>query len=186
MQDREWVTELLMDSTTTCPAELVEEVMADARCVAFGPVHHYIAGAVLLACWRNAQGASNRDELLRKDLEKMMERSDCVPGASCAHWGVCGAAASVGMAYSIVRGNAPTRDEGWQDAQLLVSKLLADIAHAGSPRCCKRDVRVAIREAVGEFNSLGGPQLEAAKTTPICETNLQNSVCLGPDCPYHP
>lgn len=31
----EWITDMLMGSTSTTPAELLEEVMADPRCVAF-------------------------------------------------------------------------------------------------------------------------------------------------------
>lgn len=37
---REWITDLCMASSSTCPDELLEEVMADPRCVAFGPIHH--------------------------------------------------------------------------------------------------------------------------------------------------
>ena len=71
----EWITDMLMGSTSTAPAELLEKVMADARCVAFGPVHHYIVGGVLLACWRNAEASPNRDSILAADLKKMAERS---------------------------------------------------------------------------------------------------------------
>ena len=123
-----WVVEKLLASTSTAPAELLEEVMADPRCPAFGPLHHFIVGATLLACWHNAEAASDREALLRADLEEMAARSSYVPGATCARWGVCGAAASAGMAYAIVRGNAPLREEGWQEGQLMVSELLALIA----------------------------------------------------------
>ena len=109
---QEWIINKLMRSTSTTPAVLMEEVMADERCRAFGPIHHFIVGATLLTCWRNAEGSPNRDVLLTDDLEEMLERSSCVPGAVCARWGVCGAAASAGMAYAIVRGNAPLRNEG--------------------------------------------------------------------------
>ncbi|MDD6443513.1 MAG: DUF5714 domain-containing protein, partial [Collinsella sp.] len=94
--------------------------------------------------------------------------------------------ASAGMAYAIVRGNAPLRSEGWQEGQLMVSELLAAIARSGSPRCCKRDARVAIREAVSFFNALGGPQLKAWEKTPACDSYAVNTVCMGEKCPYHP
>lgn len=35
----EWITQMLVGSTSTTPAKLLEEVMADPRCVAFGPVN---------------------------------------------------------------------------------------------------------------------------------------------------
>ena len=185
-RQQDWVVEKLMGSRSITPAELLEEVMADERCVAFGPIHPLIVGAVLLAGWRNAEGSADRDALLSADLEEMIARSGHVPGAVCARWGVCGAAASAGMAYAIVRGNAPLREEGWQEGQLMVSELLYDIAHSGSPRCCKRDSRVAVSGAIGHFNALGGPQLQVWGETPSCETYERNSVCMGERCLFHP
>lgn len=182
----EWITDMLVDSTSTTPAELLEDVMADPRCVAFGPVHHYIVGGVLLAGWRNAEASPNRDSLLAADLEKMAARSNAVPGAACAHWGVCGAAASAGMAYAIIRNNAPLKKEGWAESQLMVSELLAAIAHAGTPRCCKRDARVAIREAIRHFNDLGGPQLKESNAVPTCASFAANTACIKEACPYFP
>ena len=182
----DWVVEELVASTSTAPAELMEEVMADPRCPAFGPIHHFVVGATLLACWRNAEAAPDREALLRADLEEMAARSSCVPGATCARWGVCGAAASAGMAYAIVRGNAPLRQEGWQEGQLMVSELLALIARSGSPRCCKRDSRVAVAAAVPHFNALGGPQMSESSTVPACASFPQNGVCMGADCPFYP
>lgn len=90
------------------------------------------------------------------------------------------------MAHAIVRGNAPLRSEGWQEGQLMVSELLAAIARSGSPRCCKRDARVVIREAVSFFNALGGPQLKEWEKTPACKSFAVNTVCMGEKCPYHP
>ena len=181
-----WGVEKLLASTSTAPAELLEEVMADPRCPAFGPLHHFIVGATLLACWHNAEAAPNREVLLRADLEEMAARSSYVPGATCARWGVCGAAASAGMAYAIVSDNAPLREEGWQEGQLMVSELLALIARSGSPRCCKRDSRVAVAAAVPHFNAIGGPQMRETDVVPTCATFPQNSACMGADCPFYP
>ena len=183
---QDWIIEKLVASASTAPVELVEAVMADSRCPAFGPVHHFIVGATLLACWHNAEAATDREEALVADLEEMLARSSSVPGATCARWGVCGAAASAGMAYAIVRGNAPLREEGWQEGQLMVSDLLARIARSGRPRCCKRDSRVAIAAAVTYFNALGGPQMAESTAVPTCATSGQNSVCMGSGCPYYP
>lgn len=183
---QDWIVRMLVASASASPAELLEEVMADARCVAFGPIHHFIVGATLLACWRNAEAAPDRETLLRADLEEMASRSSFVPGATCARWGVCGAAASAGMAYAIVRNNAPLREEGWQEGQLMVSDLLARIARSGRPRCCKRDSRVAVAAAVPYFNALGGPQMREREAMPTCASMDQNSVCMGAACAFHP
>lgn len=91
-----WIVEMLMASTSVTPAALLEEVMADERCVAFGPIHHFIVGAVLLTCWRNAEASGERDAMLKDDLDELMSRSDCVPGGSVCPLGhvrcgrVCG------------------------------------------------------------------------------------------------
>ena len=183
---QDWIIEKLAEGTSTAPAELMEAVMADSRCPAFGPIHHFAVGTTLLTCWRNAEAAADREAKLRADLEEMLARSSGVPGATCARWGVCGAAASAGMAYAIVRGNAPLREEGWQEGQLMVSDLLARIARSGRPRCCKRDSRVAIAAAVAHFNALGGPQMTQSDVVPTCASFGQNSVCMGSECPYHP
>ena len=186
LEQRSWVTETLVASTSAAPADLLEQVMADPRCPAFGPLHHYVVGAVLLCCWRNAEGSADRERLLRQDLDELGDRSSFVTGATCARWGVCGAAASAGMAYAIVRGNAPLRDEGWREGQLMVADLLQAIARAGSPRCCKRDSRVVVAAAVPFFNALGGPQMRDPLDAPTCTVHPKNSVCMGPGCPYHP
>ena len=183
---QDWIIERLLASGSTTPGELLEDVMADPRCVAFGPIHHFIVGAVLLTCWHNAEGSPERDARLAADLEEMVARSGFVPGATCARWGVCGAAASAGMAYAIVRGNAPLRDEGWQEGQLMVSELLADIARSGSPRCCKRDTRVAIRSAIPHFNAIDGHRLDEWGETPVGASLAANTVCMGERCPFHP
>lgn len=68
----------------------------------------------------------------------------------------------------------------------MVSELLAAIAHAGTPRCCKRDARVAIREAIRHFNDLGGPQLKESNAVPICASFAANTACINEACPYFP
>ncbi len=183
---QDWVIDRLMTSDSVTPGKLLEDVMADEHCVVFGPIHHFIVGAVLLTCWRNAEGSPDRDSLLLADLEELVSRSGSVPGAACARWGVCGAAASAGMAYAILRGNAPLRDKGWREGQLMVSELLAAIARSGSPRCCKRDTRVSIRNAIRHFNALGSPKLAEWEETPTCTSFSLNTVCMGEKCPYYP
>lgn len=185
---RDWITELCLGSNSTCPGDLLEQVMDDPRCVPFGPIHHYIDGAVLLACHRNAEQneAQVRNEQLAADLAELRNRSSNVPGAACARWGVCGAAASVGMAYAIVAENAPLKKEGWSDGQLMVARALQKIASTGSPRCCKRDSRIAVEEATRTFAADFNSGVTLPTTAPTCHFMEYNSVCMGPACPYYP
>lgn len=140
LRPQDWIIETLLASTSTSPSDLIEELMADSRCPDFGPLHHFIVGATLIACWRNAEANPERETMLRNDLEEMISRSSNVPGATCARWGVCGAAASAGMAYAIVRGNAPLRNEGWQEGQLLGANC--------SHRLRAREARAAASETL--------------------------------------
>lgn len=185
-----WAIDVCIESTGTDPAELLEQLMADEHCAAFGPVHHLLVGAALLACFRTIQFGDSAEgrEQLQRDLVELGLRSANVPGAACARWGVCGAAASTGMAYAIIRENAPLKEEGWSEGQHMVAAILEDIASAGAPRCCKRDSRIAVRDAVKYFNALLGDagEMTLPASDPVCAVFDKNTVCLHTKCPYFP
>ncbi|MDY2777030.1 MAG: DUF5714 domain-containing protein [Collinsella sp.] len=179
--DTRWARETCLNWTGDDPSELLELLMDNESCPAFGPVHHYLVGAALLACsWPDP-----RSESLGDALDELSERAACVPGATCARWGVCGAAASCGMAFAILSGNAPLRPQGWSEGQLMVSEILERIARAGAPRCCKRDARIAIRVAAPWFAREFGGGLHIRDEAPACAVSSANSACLGDGCPYY-
>lgn len=65
----DWVARCCLDYTGCDPQAFMESLFEDERCVAFGPIHHFLVGAVLLTCYRNAggdTGASALEEHLRK------------------------------------------------------------------------------------------------------------------------
>jgi len=160
--------------------ELLERLMADENCPAFGPAHHALVGAALLACsWRSVGKGELGDA-----LDELFDRASCVPGAACAKWGVCGAAASCGMAFAILSGNAPLKKEGWGEGQRMVAQILAAIADAGAPRCCKRDSRIAVRVASSWFNDQLHAGLVESEPVRGCAVCKQNSACLGSGCPF--
>lgn len=160
--------------------ELLERLMADESCPAFGPAHHALVGAALLACSWRAVGKGE----LGDALDELFDRASCVPGAACAKWGVCGAAASCGMAFAILSGNAPLKKEGWGEGQCMVAQILAAIADAGAPRCCKRDSRIAVRVASSWFNDQLHTRLVESEPVRGCAVCKQNSACLGSGCPF--
>ena len=160
--------------------ELLERLMADENCPAFGPAHHALVGAALLACSWRAVGKGE----LGDALDELFDRASCVPGAACAKWGVCGAAASCGMAFAILSGNAPLKKEGWGEGQCMVAQILAAIADAGAPRCCKRDSRIAVRVASSWFNDQLHTRLVESEPVRGCAVCKQNSACLGSGCPF--
>lgn len=89
------------------------------------------------------------------------------------------------MVFAVLAGNAPLRSEGWSEGQLMVSEVLSAIARAGSPRCCKRDSRIAVRTAVPWFNDYFGLRLKVGEQVPECAVASLNKACLGSECPYH-
>lgn len=181
----DWVAQRCRSYASTDTSALLESLFDDPRCRPFGPLHHFIVGAVLITCFRNAQGTLDvaaRDA----DLAELALRSANVPGAACAKWGVCGAAASAGMAYAIIRENAPLRVEGWSEDQTMVADILQCIARSGAPRCCKRDSRIAVSMATDRLNMLLEHPMEVSHKRVICRSIAANSVCLGSACPYHP
>ena len=95
--------------------------MSDERCAAFGPLHHFLVGASLLAsAWQTV----HHDGVgLSEALTELDSRAVCVPGATCAKWGMCGAAASCGVGVSaVLAGNAPLRLRFGARAELMVSE----------------------------------------------------------------
>lgn len=181
---RRWIVEACLASEGLSPSRLVEELMADERCIAFGPVHHFLVGAAVLTCLRNAQGGTQR-EALASDLADLQARANLVPGATCARWGVCGAAASAGMAFAIASGNEPLKAAGWSEGQRMVARMGMAIADAGAPRCCKRDARIVADLAAQTFSEAFGVDLERAQVHGPCTAAVKNKVCLGEACPYH-
>lgn len=181
-----WIESACLAWEGNDPAALLEVLMSSDECPAFGPVHHVLVGAALLTCsCTGKDGAAARDSLAN-DLAELERRAACVPGAACARWGVCGAAASCGMAFAIMAGNAPLRREGWSEGQLMVADILQQIARAGAPRCCKRDARIAVRAAAPWFNRELGTHLAEGDAIPSCSVFEANSACLQGACPYHP
>lgn len=186
--DAAWVIDRCLEADEMDPIGFLEELMGDSRCDDFGPIHHFLVGAVLLTCFHNSIGRHPGEEgdSLHADLEELLSRSSHVPGATCANWGVCGAAASVGRAYAILMGNEPLKQDGWSDGQRLVADTLSRIADAGAPRCCKRDSRIAIANAAEWFDTQLDAGFTSSDARPVCRTFERNSVCMGRDCPYHP
>lgn len=178
-----WAYEYCLGSDERDPSVLLEELMAQDNCQAFGPVHHFLTGAALLTCLRNAQGDAGKSRL-PEDLAVLGARSSAVPGAACALWGVCGAAISAGMAYAIVAENAPLKAEGWREGQHVVSDIERVIVETGTPRCCKRDSRIAVRVAAAAFTHDFDVSMLCKEWEGECAVSDVNTVCLGGKCPF--
>lgn len=182
---RERGVEAIMDACLRAderdPIALAQRIMADERIYPNGPEHHTLAGAVLLAAYRNAGG----DVDLLHALSELRSRSIQVPGGSCGYWGCCGAAIGAGQFYSIAVGCTPLKRQEWADSARLVSDIMGAIADIGGPRCCKRTSFVALETAARHIERTTGVAMDVPERI-TCTFMSGNEQCLRANCPYFP
>ncbi len=174
------VIPLLLRSREKDPQKLLEEVFALPGVHMHGPEHHYLVPCVLLTAYRNCGGELD----LRDALSEAMKRGRQVPGGACGNWGVCGAAAGAGIYFSILTRSTPLAGEVWDLPLRLAARCLESIAEVGGPRCCKRDSRLAVREAAAFTRERLGVAMPESR--PVCRYMGKNGECIGSRCPYHP
>ena len=170
-----------LNSTSTNPIEIMQEMMADKSVYPNGPEHHSLVGFALLAAFANAGGEIDKAAL----LEELRNRSMKVPGGTCGYWGTCGAAISAGQFWSIISKATPLTPDAWTQCQRLTSRILGKLADIGGPRCCKRTSFVSILEAAAFCKE----QLDVQMDLPDeikCAHFPRNKQCLKNKCPFYP
>ena len=170
-----------MSETSKNPIDIIHKLMKLPFCHMHGPEHHVLIGGALLTAFKNAGGQLD----LENALIEMQSRGRQVPGGICGLWGTCGAAISAGIFLSIVTGSNPLATTQWSQCINLTSRVLAAEAKIGGPRCCKRNSRIAILEAIDYVNEQFGVQMEKPEVMP-CGWCNQNNQCIGERCPFHP
>ncbi len=141
-----------------------------------GPEHHSLVPAVILAALRN-NGATVPDDQIRTAIQRGHE----IPGGACAFLGVCGAAAGVGIAFSVLSGADPYNGEKRQLAQQAANRALSEIASYKAPRCCQRDSWLALNVAADIFREKKMTSFPVAAFR--CEQHKQNYECIHSECP---
>lgn len=170
----------LLQSTSRDPIAILEAVMHTDFVNMHGPEHHFLDGGALLAAYRNAGG----DIDLAAALDLLRERSAQMPGAMCGLWGVCGAAASVGAALSVIHQTGPlSGDDFYKDHMACTSAILQRMSEIGGPRCCKRNALIALSEAATFMRKRYGADMEASFVR--CDFSAQNRQCLHTKCPFY-
>lgn len=168
------------NETSKNPIEILHKLMKLPFCHMHGPEHHILVGASLLTAFRNAGGEVDLPEALME----MQKRGRQVPGGICGLWGSCGAAVSTGICISILTGSNPLATESWGWCNEMTSRVLAREAKIGGPRCCKRNSRVAILEAIDFIKEKFGVELEKPETI-LCDWVEQNNQCIKEQCPFY-
>ncbi len=169
-----------LNSVSVNPLEMATEIMDSEKISMHGPEHHFLVPAVLISAYCN----SVADDSKALKLSIARKRAEKIPGGFCGTHGNCGAAVGTGIFISIITGATPLAKEAWGLSNLVTGKSLISIAGHGGPRCCKRDVYLAIGEAIGFLKEKFGISLDTPEVR--CHFTDQNKECLKSNCPYHP
>lgn len=173
------IKEECLAAKTCNPIELLINIMKKEYIPIHGPVHHILDGSCFLTALHNAGVEFD----LGSALDEMKERGKKMPGATCGQWGMCGSAASVGAALSILHETGPlSSNQYYKDNLLYVSGALAKIAEVGGPRCCKRNAFLSLTAAVSFVKEHYG--IELPTDTIACEFSSRNMQCIGKNCPF--
>jgi hypothetical protein len=163
------------------PVSMAITLMKDRRVKMHGPEHHFLVPAVLLAAYCNALGRTLDEKTAL--ITKARSRAEEVKGGSCGFNGNCGAAVGTGIFVSLATGATPLSRVEWRLANLMTSESLRSIADRGGPRCCKRDVFLALQAAVAFLDRELDMALPAEEPV-ACEFSELNRECLKEACPF--
>ena len=162
---------------TTDMLEMMQEIRTHPSIPIHGPEHHALVPGIILATFRNL-GGNVSDEMLATGIR----RSSQVAGGSCAFSGICGAAAGVGVAFSLILDANPFKQQERQTVMHVVNRISQKIAENKAARCCQRESWIALRQAAEISREILPLQLHAnAKYR--CLQKLQNQYCMGKACP---
>jgi MoaA/NifB/PqqE/SkfB family radical SAM enzyme/ubiquinone/menaquinone biosynthesis C-methylase UbiE len=145
-----------------------------------GPEHHSLVPAVILTALRNSGDEISDDRILTG-----IQRGQTIVGGACAFMGVCGAAIGVGIAFSILLRADPYKAYERQTVQQVTQKVLERISSYMAPRCCQRDVWLALQEASRLLEEIMGKKLMVDKKI-VCRQFPKNKECIRDQCPLWP
>lgn len=166
---------------TDDPAAMAREVMKHPKINMHGPEHHFLVAAVLLG----ASSAAGAEFDLKQALQTARSRAKNVPGGMCGFCGTCGAAVGAGIYASVFLHATPLSEKTWSMSNLMTAACLKTIGENGGPRCCKRDVFLALRSAVDFANEHFSLRMKNSDGR-ICTFYMRNQECKKRACPLYP
>ena len=143
-----------------------------------GPEHHALVPGVILTAYRNRGGKLSKEQILTG-----IERGSKVPGGVCGFWGNCGAAAGVGIAFSILLDATPLTAGPRHTIQKITARVLDRIADTTGPRCCRRESITALQEAA-RISREFLPVTLRAEADITCRQWEANRECIRKQCPF--
>ncbi len=177
-QDAVAFLEHICEATTlTDMIQLLAEIRRHPSIPVHGPEHHLMVPGIILATYRNLGG-----QVPRTMLHTALRRGQTVPGGACAFTGACGAAAGVGIAFSLLLGASPVKARERQQVQQIIQAVIQIQARFAAARCCQRDSWLALQQAANLSKDYLLLPLQAE--FPLrCQQARFNRECLGNTCP---
>jgi hypothetical protein len=176
------IEEFCSNTDGTDPMSMAIVLMNNPAISMHGPEHHFLVPAVLLAAYYNRKGLP---EMKPSKIKIARTRAEQIKGGFCGFMGDCGAAVGTGIFISIITGATPLSKEEWQLTNLCTAETLHEIALHGGPRCCKRNLFLAIRAAVRFLLEHFDQRLPLPPEV-RCEFSPLNRECRMNECPFYP
>ena len=171
----------LINNSSKNPIEIAKSIMHKDFINIHGPEHHFLDGASFLVAFKNANGEIN----LSKSIDMLAERTIKMPGAMCGFWGICGAIASVGAAFSIIHETGPlSENDYYKDNMEFTSFVIKKMSEIGGPRCCKRNAFLSLIYASKFVEKKYKIKMDTGDL--VCEFSTLNKQCLKSKCPFFP
>lgn len=181
------IREVCIASVSRDPFEIFFEIMDKPIIHMHGPEHHMAVGAALFTAYKNCvitEKSIANDRAFMKNLDELLRRGSEVPGGTCGFWGICGAAVSTGIFYSIISRTTPLAARHWSNIQKGAAASLEKIAEYPGPRCCKRTSLLSIKAAIEYTKEYFGVKMEGGDEKITCDHFFRNRECIGPECPF--
>jgi len=163
------------------PLEIALILMGNPKITMHGPEHHFLVPAVLLAAYYNFNKEPKEKD---SKIREARRRASNILGGFCGFHGNCGAAVGTGIFMSLITNSTPLSIHEWKLSNLMTARSLLTIAKHGGPRCCKRNVFLAIHEAIKFLNTHFDFTIKIDKKI-RCEFTNMNKECIKQQCPFY-
>lgn len=160
--------------------EMLKDIRQNPAIPMHGPEHHAMVPGIIVAAVCNSGADINRGAVMTA-----IDRGSKVPGGVCGFWGMCGAAAGVGIAFSVLLEATPLSPAARQKSQEITGRVLMKIAATEAGRCCQRESHIALREAAIIADEVLGVKINADAELE-CGQFRRNRECIGDRCHLFP
>lgn len=164
------------------PIEIANKLMMHPAIPVYGVEHHSITAVALFKAVKNAKG----ERVEKKDIKKLIALTQKIPYGSCGFLGVCGAAAGVGAALSLLLKASYISDRERTLAMNCASEANIEIAEEGGPRCCVESVYVALDVGSRNANQIFGLKIKPKLPIKSCKFFEKAPDCRREKCKFFP